>query len=147
LVQYRIGIIDLAATSTSEVAAKQRLQHQHKRVALDSAQMLAEHVGSDADLLMQRDGQYFFLLIRSCDELFARNRFGELCRHAKTDVFGDPREPLDLDLIHLSEPLDQFLDKLVWRRCPRGDTDRSDAIEPARVQRVCVFDQVSRNAE
>ena len=36
LVQDRIGIVDLAAAGAGEIAAEQRLQHQHQRVALDA---------------------------------------------------------------------------------------------------------------
>ena len=44
LVQYLVRIIDLAAARTSEVTAKQRLQHQHQRVTLSTLQMLAQNV-------------------------------------------------------------------------------------------------------
>ena len=39
LVQDRVGIVDLAAAGAGQVAAEQRLQHQHERIAPDAAQM------------------------------------------------------------------------------------------------------------
>ena len=56
LVQDRVGVIDLAAAGAGQVAAEQRLQHQHERVASDAAQMLPHDVGADTDLLVQWDG-------------------------------------------------------------------------------------------
>jgi len=46
LVQDLIGIIDLAAAGAGQVAAEQRLQHQHQRVLL-ARQLLLHHIGAD----------------------------------------------------------------------------------------------------
>ena len=52
LVEDLVGVVDLAAAGAGEVAAEQRLQHEHERVALNPAQMLAHHISADANLLM-----------------------------------------------------------------------------------------------
>src|SRR5690348_18510150 len=41
---------------SGEVAAEQRLEHEHQRIALDAGQALFHHVGADADHLMDRNG-------------------------------------------------------------------------------------------
>ena len=51
LVQDRVGIIDLAAADAGEIAAEQRFQHQHQRIALASGQPLPQHVSADGRLL------------------------------------------------------------------------------------------------
>ena len=53
LIQDFVGIIDLAAAGARQVAAKQRLEHEHQRVASASRQLLADDVGADARLLQE----------------------------------------------------------------------------------------------
>ena len=48
LVQDGVGIVDLAAARASEIAAEQRLQHQHERIALAASEMLANDIGADS---------------------------------------------------------------------------------------------------
>ena len=55
LVQNLGRIVDLAATGASQIAAEQRLEHQHERVALPPPQMLPDHVGADLEYLPQRN--------------------------------------------------------------------------------------------
>ena len=38
-IEDRIGIVDLAAADAGEIAAKQRLQHQHERIAFAPRQL------------------------------------------------------------------------------------------------------------
>jgi hypothetical protein len=40
-------ILDLAASGTGKVAAEERFQHQHERVALPSLNLLFQDVGSN----------------------------------------------------------------------------------------------------
>ena len=54
LVEDRIGIIDLAAAGAGEIAAEQRFQHQHERIARAPSQTLAQHIGADLGFLSQR---------------------------------------------------------------------------------------------
>jgi hypothetical protein len=51
LVEDRLGIVDLAAAGTGEVALEQRLEHQHQRVTLVALELLLHHVGANAHLL------------------------------------------------------------------------------------------------
>jgi hypothetical protein len=59
-IEDRIGIVDLAAADACEVAAEQRLQHQHQRIALASQQLLLGHVAADAELFEERYCHYKF---------------------------------------------------------------------------------------
>ena len=52
LVQDLVGIIDLAAAGAGQIAAEQRLEHEHERIALDAGEVLLRDIGADADLLM-----------------------------------------------------------------------------------------------
>ena len=51
LVQDRVRIVDLAAAEAGQIAAEQRLQHQHQRVALAPGQPLLEYISADGRLL------------------------------------------------------------------------------------------------
>ena len=53
LVQDLVGIIDLAAAGAGQVAAEQRLQHQHQRIFL-ARQMLLDDIGADLGGLAER---------------------------------------------------------------------------------------------
>src|SRR5215813_9963032 len=65
-----IGIVDLAATDAGKIATKQRLQHQHERIAFAPQELLPENVGADTDFLEKRDSHSFclpvFFLSSSC---------------------------------------------------------------------------------
>ena len=51
LIEDLIGIIDLAAPGAREIAAEQRLEHEHQRIALAPGERLPHHIGADCDLL------------------------------------------------------------------------------------------------
>src|SRR5437667_173336 len=59
LPQYMSRVLDLAATGTGEVAAKQRLEHEHEGIAGISAQALLEDVTGDRPHLRQRNAHAF----------------------------------------------------------------------------------------
>jgi fructosamine-3-kinase len=48
LIEDGVGIVDLAAADAGEVAAKQRLQHQHQRIAFAAFQALPHDVGTNS---------------------------------------------------------------------------------------------------
>src|SRR5262249_40472106 len=68
-VEYGIRVIDLAATKASKVAAKERLQHQHQRVAFPPKQLLLEDIRTDADFLEIRDWHLLSLAILAAGKL------------------------------------------------------------------------------
>ena len=55
--------LDLAATGTGQIAAKQRFEHQHERIALTSSQTLTQHIGTYNGLLSQRYTQNLILFL------------------------------------------------------------------------------------
>ena len=57
-IEDRIRIVDLAAADAGEIAAEQRLQHQHERIAFAAQQLLLEDVGADAHFLEERDSHF-----------------------------------------------------------------------------------------
>ena len=57
LVENRVRIVDLAAAGAGEIAAEQRLQHQHERIALPAGEMLADDIAADRQDIAKRDGQ------------------------------------------------------------------------------------------
>src|ERR1700730_1720328 len=57
-VEDRIGIVDFAATDASKIAAEERLEHQHQRIAFAPKQLLLEDVGADAQLLEEWDSHF-----------------------------------------------------------------------------------------
>ena len=52
-IEDRIGIVDFAAAETCKIATKQRLQHQHERIAFAPQQLLLEDVGADTQFLVE----------------------------------------------------------------------------------------------
>ena len=58
-VEDRIGIVDLAAAGAGQIAAEQRLQHQHQRIALAAPQLLLDDIAADTDFLEERDCHFF----------------------------------------------------------------------------------------
>jgi hypothetical protein len=60
-IEDRIGIVDLAAADAGQIAAKQRLKHQHQRIALSAKQFLLHQVAADTHFLEERYCHYRFL--------------------------------------------------------------------------------------
>jgi hypothetical protein len=52
LIQDLFRVVDLAASSTREVAAKQRLEHQHERVTPAPTEVLADNIATDRQNLI-----------------------------------------------------------------------------------------------
>ena len=52
LIQDLVRVVDLAASRTREVAAKQRLEHQHERIALAPTEVLSDDIGTDRQNLI-----------------------------------------------------------------------------------------------
>ena len=71
---------------------------------------------------------------------------GELGRQTKVHVLLDAGEGLELYGEVLPELADQILNQQLGRRCAGGDAERSDALQPAEIQRLGAFDQVARGA-
>ncbi len=63
-VQDVVGIVDLAAAGAGQVAAEERLQHQHKRVALVTDEVLAGDIGAYANGLGKGNAHGFEM---ACD--------------------------------------------------------------------------------
>ena len=53
------GILNLATARAGEIAAKERLQHEHQRVALAPAQLLCQHIASDGPHLTERNSHAY----------------------------------------------------------------------------------------
>src|SRR6266496_6690063 len=53
-IEDRVGIVDLAAADAGEVAAKQRLEHQHQRITLSAKHLLLDQITADTDFLEER---------------------------------------------------------------------------------------------
>ena len=53
-IEDRVGIVDLAAADACEVAAKQRLKHQHQRITLPAEQLLLHQIAADTHFLEER---------------------------------------------------------------------------------------------
>src|SRR3984893_5925974 len=56
LVQDLVGVIDLAAAGARQIAAEERLEHEHQRISFAPSQLLANDVGADARFLKKRNG-------------------------------------------------------------------------------------------
>ena len=59
-IEDRVGIVDLAATDAGKVAAKQRLQHQHQRIAFSAQQLLLDQIAADTQFLEEGYCHYRF---------------------------------------------------------------------------------------
>ena len=81
-VEDRIGIVDLAAADAGEIAAEQRLQHQHERIAFAPHELLLEDVGADAHFLQERHLHFLSSLSGPGCIRFARPRL-DICSAAR----------------------------------------------------------------
>ena len=87
-IENGIGIIDLAASRTGEITAKQRFQHQHQRITLNTQKTPLDNVGADSRLLNKGDRHEDFSFVDipesgplgHCD-------LGQLRRQFELDVF------------------------------------------------------------
>ena len=86
LVQDLVGIIDLAAAGAGQIAAEQRLQHQHQRIALAPHQVLLDDIGADARRLLERNTHCYSPFARAASPAAAGSgsQFG---RQPERDVF------------------------------------------------------------
>ena len=64
LLEHVAGILDLAASGASQVAAEQRLQHQHQRIALAALDPLLQDVRSNRPHLRNRNSHAANLVYR-----------------------------------------------------------------------------------
>jgi hypothetical protein len=62
-VEDGVGIVDLAAAGARQVAAEQRFEHEHERVALAPGETLPQHVSADFHFLSQRYAQGSVLVV------------------------------------------------------------------------------------
>ena len=85
LVEDLVRIVDLAAAGAGQVAAEQRLQHQHQRIALAPGEMLAQHIGADAGRLQQRNSHVTLLYLADGTTVL-RGRRPELTRQPELDI-------------------------------------------------------------
>ena len=63
LLQDRDGVLDLAAAGAGQVAAKERLQHEHERIALAPTEALLQHVAAYRHHLRRRNSHGTSLLV------------------------------------------------------------------------------------
>src|SRR6516165_9258462 len=105
LIEDRVGVIDLATACTSEVAAKQRFQHQDQRIPPYTLQVLSDDIGAYADRLAQRDGHE-----APSSEVIERHSsagdIGQLRRHPEADIFGNAWKHRQLDIGQFAQPRD-----------------------------------------
>src|SRR4029079_3763672 len=81
-IEDRIRIVDLAAADAGEVAAKQRLQHQHERIAFAAKQFLLDQIPANTHFLEEGYSHYKFL---SGLRKSGQSACGELCRKPEFD--------------------------------------------------------------
>ncbi len=94
LVQDLGRVVDLAAAGARQVAAEERLQHQHQRVALTTAEMLLDDIGADPDHLLQRNRHLHFSLaaaIRGSLHALMAGRCPRTCARRSTSASYAPR--------------------------------------------------------
>ncbi len=65
LVQDFVGIVDFAATGASQVAPKQRFQHENQRIPFTAKHMLFGNIGTDISFLQQRYSHWYPFQIRA----------------------------------------------------------------------------------
>jgi hypothetical protein len=54
-IEDRRGVVDLATPGARQIAAEQRLQHEHQGILVAPQEPLLEHVGADPKLLAKRN--------------------------------------------------------------------------------------------
>src|SRR5262245_28536164 len=99
-IENGIGIVDLAASDARQIAPKQRLEHEHERIAVSPQQFLLEDIGADAHFLKKRDSHSFHLPVwrlrlSSTPQLVASSRGNRnsicSCRPGRVETSTSPR--------------------------------------------------------
>ena len=137
LVEDLVGIVDLAAAGAGEVAAEQRLQHQHQRIALAAGQMLLDDIGADRAACLNGMPT---MLLRSYSFSNSAGRRNSICSFLPSicddfDTASIPRSAVD-----------HIFDQLFRRRGAGGEADRLLAAHPCRIEFAAVGDQIARHA-
>src|SRR5262249_26690541 len=71
---------------------------------------------------------------------------GKLRRHPEADVFDNARQHREFDICKLTQPINQIFDQHRGGGCAGSDAHRGNAIEPTRIERACILDQIARHA-
>ena len=136
-IEDRVGIVDLAAADACEVAAKQRLQHQHQRIALSAQQFLLDQIAADAHFLEERYCHYkfsFWTLSREVDQPARVSSAG-----SRNSIFSSrPGQHRHRNRPDPSQRLDHVIDKNFGRRGAGGDADGLGVLQPIRVQLAAI---------
>ncbi len=90
LVENGVGIVDLAAAGASEVAAEQRLEHQHERIALAAGQVLPDDIGADSCNLSEWYAHGRSLKISKRGEVLTPGQFRSSAGRRKLTVSAGP---------------------------------------------------------
>src|SRR6202008_768595 len=59
-IEDRVGIVYLAAADAGEVAAEQRIKHEHQRITFSAERLLFHKIAADTDFLEERYCHYRF---------------------------------------------------------------------------------------
>ncbi len=63
LVENMIGVVDFAATGACQIAAEQRLHHEHERITLAAENLLPQEIGADCGDVTKWNGQGSILVV------------------------------------------------------------------------------------
>ena len=123
-VQDRVRIVDLAAAEAGEIAAEQRLQHQHQRIALAPHELLLEQISADAHFLQKRNRHATLLscLLRPAARLAVPScydAFSEFRRQSEFDVLLTPGQHETSTGPKPAQGVDHVVDQHLRRRSAR----------------------------
>jgi hypothetical protein len=79
------GVLDLATAGTGQIASKQGLEHQHKRVPFSARELLAKHIARYRPHLRNRNAHFSTSMPRIIPEqrwgmIYAQANFGNLAK-------------------------------------------------------------------
>src|SRR5882757_839760 len=134
-----------AAADTGEVAAEQRLQHQHERIAFPAKQLLLDEITADTQFLEEGychcEVSFWTRIVVSGS---ARSQFGW---KPEFDIFFPAGKHRHLDGSDTPQSLDHVVDQHFRRRGARRDADGFRILQPIRVQFPAIGNEITRDPD
>src|SRR5437763_9597073 len=140
-IEDRVRIVDFSAADACEVAAEQRLEHQHQRVAFPAQPLLLDEIAADTHFLEERYCHYFSFWT------YRGSACRQLGRKAELDVFFTPRQHRNRHRADTSQGIDHVVDQNFGRRGARRYAHRLGVPQPIRIQLAAVGNQVTRDPD
>jgi len=132
-----LRILDLPTTGAFEIAAEERLEHEHQRIPLDAEKLLPDDVRADLELLSEGYAHWRASFPPSVRAPPLRQLGG----HREDDALRVAGKLADVAKAVSGEAGQHFAHECLWSRGARGDADAHAWVKPIRVDFTRILDE------